>query len=225
MKRIIMIAALVLMVMLPQYSVSASSFYVDGEFSEWETIPHTIISYYAPDKNQRHYGALYLEGDKIYGHFKMNDAYRAQMVVTYMNVTINQSKSVPVAIFGCNPDQSINWNKSMSSLPVGTTRDIAVFYNNHPKRYMGDAAFTVYDSGHTVGDEVEFCIDLNVIAEIAGVPVDTIREVSIHNPNIGNESVIMAGGSTGAKISILIAVLFVGTAYFGMSRKSKKRVM
>lgn len=222
MKKLIIMIAFVLMVLLPEYTVSASSFQIDGEFSEWDSIPHTVISYYAQDKNQRHYGALYQDGEKLYGHFKMNDAYRAQMVVTYMNITINGSKNVPVAIFGCNQDQSINWSKNMSALPVGTTRDIGVFYNNHPKSYMGEAAFTVYNSGHTIGDEVEFSISLHEIAKIAKVPVDSIREVSLKNPNIGNESVIMAGSSTGAKVSILIAVLFVVGSYYGMSKRKKR---
>lgn len=176
---------------------------LDGTFLDWKDIPHTDISYYSPDPDKIHQGALYLDGDILYGHFRMNDAYRAQMVVGYMELTINNSTNVGLTIQKGAADNEIDWSADMYNLPQGINTGLGVFANGYPKYFMGEAVFTVYESDHSVGDEVEFAIDLNVISKITGIPVESMREIKLHNPNMGNEAIVLAGSSSGAVLGVI----------------------
>lgn len=193
---------------------------VDGTFFDWKDIPHTDISYYSPDPDKIHQGALYLDGDILYGHFRMNDAYRAQMVVAYMELTINNSTSVGLTIQKGAADNDIDWSTDMYNLPQGINTGLGVFANGYPKYFMGEAVFTVYETDHSVGDEVEFAIDLNVVSKITGIPVESMREIKLHNPNIGNEAIILAGSSSGAVLGVIAmtAIAAGGVLYLKRSR-------
>lgn len=176
---------------------------LDGTFFDWKDIPHTDISYYSPDPDKIHQGALYLDGDILYGHFRMNDVYRAQMVVTYMELTINDSTNIGLTIQKGAADNDIDWSAEMYNLPQGINTGLGVFANGYPKYFMGEAVFTVYESDHSIGDEVEFAIDLNVISKITGIPVESMREIKLHNPNMGNEAIVLAGSSSGAVLGVI----------------------
>ena len=198
---------------------------VDGTFLDWKDIPHTDISYYSPDPDKIHQGALYLDGDILYGHFRMNDAYRAQMVVSYMELTINNSTSVGLTIQKGAADNDIDWSADMYNLPQGINIGLGVFYNAYPKYFMGEAVFTVYESDHSVGDEVEFAIDLNVISMITGIPVESMREIKLHNPNLGNEAIVLAGSSSGAVLGVIsMAVIAAGGVFYLKRRRTKSEV-
>lgn len=195
---------------------------IDGTYSDWRHIPHTDISWYSPDPDKVHQGALYLDGDILYGHYKMNDAYKSQMVVAYMELKINNSTNVGLTIQKGAGDNDIDWNFDMYNLPQGTTTGLGVFYNNYPKYFMGESAFTVHDSTHSTGDEVEFAIDLNVISKITNIPVESMREIELYNPNIGTESIVLAGSSSGAVLGVtFMAVIATGGALYLKRRKAK----
>lgn len=198
---------------------------VDGTFFDWKGIPHTDISYYSPDPDKINQGALYLDGDILYGHFKMNDAYRAQMVVTYMELTINDSTKIGLTIQKGAADNDIDWSADMYNLPQGINTGLGVFFNDYPKYFMGEAVFTVYESDHSIGDEVEFAIDLNVISKITGIPVESMREIKLHNPNLGNEAIVLAGSSSGAILGVIsMAVIAAGGVLYLKRKRTKSEV-
>ncbi|WP_167958718.1 Firmicu-CTERM sorting domain-containing protein [Anaerosporobacter faecicola] len=197
-------------------------FQIDGGYQEWRDLPHTDISWYSPDPNQVHQGALYLENDILYGHFLMNDAYQTQMVVSYIELTINEKTKVTLTIQKSTTDGKIDWSENMYQLPVGTTTGLGVFYNEYPNYYMGEAAFTVYDAQHKSGDEVEFFIDLNVISSITNIPIESMKQIQLYNPNIGWDAIRIAGGSSGAFLGIILACTVAGTAIW--FKKSEKKV-
>lgn len=195
---------------------------VDGTYSDWNHIPHTDISWYSPNPDQVHQGALYLDGDILYGHYKMNGAFNRQMIVGYMELTINNSTKVGLTIQKCTSDGNIDWNTDMSNLPEGITTGLGVFYNEYPKYYMGESVFTVYDKNHSIGDEVEFAIDLNVISQITGIPVESMREIKLYNPNIGRDEITLAGSSSGAVAGVIIMTAIAAGGMLYLKRKKVK---
>lgn len=198
---------------------------IDGTYSDWRHIPHTDISWYSPDPNQVHQGALFLEGDILYGHYKMNDAYKNQMVVSFMELTINNGEKVGLTIQKGTADGDIDWNMDMYNLQLGITTGLSVFYNGYPKYCMGEAAFTIYDSDHLIGDEVEFAIDLNVISKITNIPVESMREIKLYNPNIGMEEIVIAGSSSGAVVGVVLMVAIASAGVLCIKRKSLVNVI
>ncbi|WP_310603452.1 Firmicu-CTERM sorting domain-containing protein [Anaerosporobacter sp.] len=192
---------------VPIYATANQSIQIDGVYSDWRHIPHTDISWYSPDPNQVHQGALYLEEDILYGHFEMNDAYSSPMVISYIELTINNSTSIGLTIQKSTADENIDWGTDMYKLPVGTTDRLGVFYNEYPKYYMGEAALTIYDADHLIGDEVEFAIDLNVVSKITDIPVEAMRVLKVYNPNIGRDAITIAGTSSGAVVGVAIMVV------------------
>lgn len=211
---------------IEEYQINLSSensvIQVDGLYSDWTGIPHTGITWYSPDHNQVHLGALYRDGDILYGHYKMNDAYQTHMAVTYIELTINGSNKVDFMIQGKNASNEVDWNMLIQDLPKGVTRSLGVFHNQNHKQYMGDANFTVYDTRRSIGDECEFAIDLNVISKITGIPVENMREFTMYNPNIGRDAITIAGSSTGVIMGLAMAVTISGGSL--LFYKKKKRV-
>lgn len=204
-------------------TINGNVIQVDGNYTDWNRIPHTDISWYSPDPNQVHKGALYLEDDILYVHYKMNDAYRAQMVLSYMELTINDTTNISITMQKKNSDGTIDWSDSIYNLPVGTTDGLGIFYNEYPKYYMGDVTFTVYELDHTVGDEAEFAIDLNVVSKITNIPVESMRQISLFNPNIGKDVISVGGSSSGATVGVL-ALTGIATVGVFIDKKRKKVV-
>lgn len=195
---------------------------VDGTYADWNHIPHTDISWYSPNPDQVHQGALYLDGDILYGHYKMNNAFNRQMIVGYMELTINNSTKVGLTIQKGASDGNIDWDTDMSNLPEGITTGLGVFYNDYPKYYMGESVFTVYDKNHSIGDEVEFAIDLNVISHITGIPVESMREIKLYNPNIGRDEIVMAGSSSGAVVGVIVMTAIAAGGVVYLKRRKVK---
>ena len=73
--------------------------------------------------------------------------------------------------------------------------------------------FTVYDAAHTEtgkGDEIEFSISLDKLADYLGIKLDQGATITVSNPNIGAEGVTITGTPTGpwagAAIALLMAI-------------------
>jgi uncharacterized protein (TIGR04145 family) len=197
---------------------------IDGSYSDWNHIPHTDISWYLPDPNQVHQGALFLDGDILYGHYKMNDAYKMQMGVNFMDLTVN-GKEVGLTIQKRTEGDNYDWNMDMNNLPLGVTTGLGVFYIGYPKYYLGEAAFTVFDSNHLIGDEVEFAIDLNVVSKITEIPVESMREIKLFNPSIGSQNIVIAGSSSGTVLGVILMVVVASGGVLCLKRKSLLHVI
>lgn len=188
-----------------------SGLVIDGYYGEWSQYPSADITYNSNNGYSTHKGQLAVENGRLYVHFSMNDLYTSQMQFQLWNITVD-GKSCVLNILPVNSNGSINWGGQTSGFGSGIYRNFGVFagyYND----VDGDVAFTVYDPVHTEtgkGDEIEFSISLDKLADYLGIKLDQGATITVSNPNIGAEGVTITGTPTGpwagAAIALLIAV-------------------
>lgn len=188
-----------------------SGLVVDGYYGEWSQYPSADITYNGNNGYSVHKGQLAVENGRLYVHFSMNDLYTSQMQFHLWNITVD-GKSCVLNVLPVNSDGSINWGGQTSGFGAGIYRNFGVFagyYND----VDGDVAFTVYDPAHTEtgkGDEIEFSISLDKLADYLGIKLDQGATITVSNPNIGAEGVTITGTPTGpwagAAIALLMAV-------------------
>lgn len=188
-----------------------SGLVVDGYYGEWSQYPSADITYNSNNGYSVHKGQLAVENGRLYVHFSMNDLYTAQMQFQLWNITVD-GKSCVLNVLPVNSDGSINWGGQTSGFGAGIYRNFGVFagyYND----VDGDVAFTVYDPAHTEtgkGDEIEFSISLDKLADYLGIKLDQGATITVSNPNIGAEGVTITGTPTGpwagAAIALLMAI-------------------
>lgn len=188
-----------------------SGLVIDGYYGEWSQYPSADITYNSNNGYSTHKGQLAVENGRLYVHFSMNDLYTSQMQFQLWNITVD-GKSCVLNILPVNSNGSINWGGQTSGFGAGIYRNFGVFagyYND----VDGDVAFTVYDPVHNEtgkGDEIEFSISLDKLADYLGIKLDQGATITVSNPNIGAEGVTITGTPTGpwagAAIALLMAV-------------------
>lgn len=188
-----------------------SGLVVDGYYGEWSQYPSANITYNGNNSYSVHKGQLAVENGRLYVHFSMNDLYTSQMQFNLWNITVD-GKSCVLNVLPVNSDGSINWGGQTNGFGAGVYRNFGVFagyYND----VDGDVAFTVYDAAHTEtgkGDEIEFSISLNKLADYLGIKLDQGATITVSNPNIGAEGVTITGTPTGpwagAAIALIMAI-------------------
>lgn len=199
-----------------------SNIQIDGYYDDWEGRPKTGITYSSNNKQCNHYGQLALDGDTLYGHFKMNELYTSSMQLQIWYLTIN-GKTFAMQI---QPEQNgnIDWSTQVPrSEGIHTNLKVFIGYGNN-NECDSKVAYTVYDAEHkdnTPGDEVEFSLSLKRLAELTGIPADEMGTIMIQNPNIGGQGVSIAGSSTGPVVGVLIALL-LAAGYVAKKRKDKR---
>lgn len=195
---------------------------IDGYYDDWEERPKTEITYSSNNKQCNHYGQLALDGDTLYGHFKMNELYTSGMQLQIWYLTIN-GKTFAMQI---QPEKNgnIDWSTQVPrSEGIHTNLKAFIGYGNN-NECDSKVAYTVYDAEHkdnTPGDEVEFSLSLKRLAELTGIPADEMGTITIQNPNIGGQGVSIAGSSTGPVVGVLIALL-LAAGYVAKKRKGKR---
>ncbi len=188
-----------------------SGLVIDGYYGEWSQYPSADITYNSNNGYSVHKGQLAVENGRLYVHFSMNDLYTSQMQFHLWNITVD-GKSCVLNVLPVNSDGSINWGGQTNGFGAGVYRNFGVFagyYND----VDGDVAFTVYDAAHTEmgkGDEIEFSISLDKLADYLGIKLDQGATITVSNPNIGAEGVTITGTPTGpwagAAIALLMAI-------------------
>lgn len=188
-----------------------SGLMIDGYYGEWSQYPSADITYNSNNGYSVHKGQLAVENGRLYVHFSMNDLYTSQMQFHLWNITVD-GKSCVLNVLPVNSDGSINWGGQTNGFGAGVYRNFGVFagyYND----VDGDVAFTVYDAAHTEtgkGDEIEFSISLDKLADYLGIKLDQGATITVSNPNIGTEGVTITGTPTGpwagAAIALLMAI-------------------
>jgi len=188
-----------------------SGLVIDGYYGEWSQYPSADITYNSNNGYSVHKGQLAVENGRLYVHFSMNDLYTSQMQFHLWNITVD-GKSCVLNVLPVNSDGSINWGGQTSGFGAGVYRNFGVFagyYND----VDGDVAFTVHDPAHTEtgkGDEIEFSISLDKLADYLGIKLDQGATITVSNPNIGAEGVTITGTPTGpwagAAIALLMAI-------------------
>lgn len=185
-----------------------SGLVIDGYYGEWSQYPSADITYNSNNGYSVHKGQLAVENGRLYVHFSMNDLYTSQMQLHLWNITVD-GKSCVLNVLPVNSDGSINWGGQTSGFGAGIYRNFGVFagyYND----VDGDVAFTVYDAAHTEtgkGDEIEFSISLDKLADYLGIKLDQGATITVSNPNIGAEGVTITGTPTGPWVGAAIALL------------------
>ena len=188
-----------------------SGLVIDGYYGEWSQYPSADITYNSNNGYSVHKGQLAVENGRLYVHFSMNDLYTSQMQFHLWNITVD-GKSCVLNVLPVNSDGSINWGGQTNGFGAGVYRNFGVFagyYNDED----GAVAFTVYDAAHTEtgkGDEIEFSISLDKLADYLGIKLDQGATITVSNPNIGTEGVTITGTPTGpwagAAIALLMAI-------------------
>lgn len=188
-----------------------SGLVIDGYYGEWSQYPSADITYNSNNGYSVHKGQLAVENGRLYVHFSMNDLYTSQMQFHLWNITVD-GKSCVLNVLPVNSDGSINWGGQTNGFGAGVYRNFGVFagyYND----VDGDVAFTVYDAAHTEmgkGDEIEFSISLDKLADYLGIKLDQGATITVSNPNIGMEGVTITGTPTGpwagAAIALFMAI-------------------
>ena len=188
-----------------------SGLVIDGYYGEWSQYPSADITYNSNNGYSVHKGQLAVENGRLYVHFFMNDLYTSQMQFHLWNITVD-GKSCVLNVLPVNSDGSINWGGQTNGFGAGVYRNFGVFagyYND----VDGDVAFTVYDAAHTEmgkGDEIEFSISLDKLADYLGIKLDQGATITVSNPNIGTEGVTITGTPTGpwagAAIALFMAI-------------------
>lgn len=188
-----------------------SGLVIDGYYGEWSQYPSADITYNSNNGYSVHKGQLAVENGRLYVHFSMNDLYTSQMQFHLWNITVD-GKSCVLNVLPVNSDGSINWGGQTNGFGAGVYRNFGVFagyYND----VDGDVAFTVYDAAHTEtgkGDEIEFSISLDKLADYLGIKLDQGATITVSNTNIGTEGVTITGTPTGpwagAAIALLMAI-------------------
>lgn len=185
-----------------------SGLVIDGYYGEWSQYPSADITYNSNNGYSTHKGQLAVENGRLYVHFSMNDLYTSQMQFQLWNITVD-GKSCVLNILPVNSNGSINWGGQTNGFGAGIYRNFGVFagyYND----VDGDVAFTVYDPVHTEtgkGDEIEFSISLDKLADYLGIKLDQGATITVSNPNIGAEGVTITGTPTGPWVGAAIALL------------------
>ena len=185
-----------------------SGLVIDGYYGEWSQYPSANITYNSNNGYSVHKGQLAVENGRLYVHFSMNDLYTSQMQFHLWNITVD-GKSCVLNVLPVNSDGSINWGGQTNGFGAGIYRNFGVFagyYND----VDGDVAFTVYDPAHTEtgkGDEIEFSISLDKLADYLGIKLDQGATITVSNPNIGAEGVTITGTPTGPWVGAAIAML------------------
>lgn len=213
-KSVSVILGIIILVLIPSFAMAAEGLInIDGYYDDWEDKPHTPVTYGGWNGLDVHSVALFLDGEYLSGHIKMNDIHGTGFPPDAMSLRINDKYTLQFMVRFKNSDNTINWGGPIYNLPVGTTLELAVFDNHDKKAWLGDAAITVYDSGHSIGDEVEFYINLENISRFSNdIPIDEMQTFTLSCPNIGKEGVTITGTSTAPYIGIVLTLAVVSLA-------------
>lgn len=207
--------------------VPSSELTIDGYFTDWDQLPEQEITYHSWNNTGNHNGSIYSDGDKIYCRFEMNRLYGSQMMVQVMYLKVDD-QTIQLTIQGSR-NQQIQYDSIIYNFPEGITGGInetntalGVFTDGSQKIYLGPAAFCVYASNHNPGDECEFSIDLETLANYLGVEKEGLAtaKFSINNPNIGSEWLTVVGSPT---FVVMGLTLVVPIALFGAYRTKQCR--
>jgi|GEM_PF-3659839 len=204
---------------------------LDGSYSEWEQYPHTVIQYNTAGTSAMvadAHGAMYMDGDKIYGHVVTNLPQHTQRAGGEFNYAVMMFNSANPAtdygnqqwfgwkLYTLDENGNVHWANSNNLSPgehrfyVTTTQawgnNINDQYKNLPQ--FGEIIMTIGQGGQ---DDMEFCMDTKEIADYFKLSAGDLRIASIHYTEIGNEWITMAGTSSGPIPGVIISMAVAGT--------------
>lgn len=220
----------------------------DGQYEDWEDYGHSTIQYATAGSQEDQVdakGALYSDGGKVYGHVVTTMPQHLQEAggefTSAVTLAFNQSpESLSNGAYDRNmafyprfvtvdAGGNINWDPQLGGLPEGTyeyyiasadawhTSENISNLNEMDQMY-GRMIMTVGKDGK---DEMEFYLELPMVAKKLGVDETALREISAQFGRIGQQWVYTAGTSTGPVAGVAVCIIAVGAALWFQKRKNR----
>lgn len=226
MKKLIMqtlVTSFLLAILFSTTASAAGGFKIDGYFDDWENVKKTNISYNSWDGRENHSGAIVVHDGYLYGYFELSRLYSSQITPHTYYIKVNGQQSV-INFQYTDSNGNVDWNKNMYNLDNGIHRGISAIAGNYPLYNVGDAAFHIVYRNNTsqIGDRLEFRVKLSELEKAMNLPEGSMShgaKIELYNPNIGKESLIVVGTSSGAFMGIGLSLL----AVFGITAKRRKK--
>lgn len=223
----------------------------DGQYEDWEDYGHSTIEYATAGSQESQVdakGALYSSDGRLYGHVVTDMPQHLQEAggefTSAVTIAFNQSAQ---SLGNGSYDQNmafypryvavdagggINWDPQLSGLAEGTyeyyiaSRDAwhtstNINNLNEMDQLYGKMIMTVGKDGK---DEMEFYLELPMVAKKLGVDETDLKEISAQFGRIGQQWIFTAGTSTGPVAGVLVCIASVGAALWNQKRKKEKRL-
>lgn len=216
----------------------------DGMYGDWKYYPHTVIEYSTPG-TQEHVvdseGALYATNGKLYAHAtttmpeKLQEQGGEFTKSTLIRVNGKSEMTFRAMFVGVNANGDIDYHAKLWDLAPGTyefymldatgwTDATNISQLQGPYSECHNAVFgRMYVTVSPSQDDMEYEVDLSVLADRFGISPDEIRTLEGHWERLGDEWIYTAGTPTGAGVGLFLCLSTTGLAYVAQ-RKRKKQV-
>lgn len=201
-----------------------STLRIDGYEDDWENIPKTNITYKSWNNTEYHQGAVVIHDGYVYFYVKMAGTYQAQIPLDEMYFTVNGVQKAFILRYK-NDDNSINWDSQIYNLSDGIHKNIGVFNRDGASIAVGEAAIAIDKANKDQWFEARIRIDqLESIMGLDRGTVENGARIEFYSPNLGSESVIVVGTSTGPILGITLGVsaVLIGGIYRGKRKRLNK---
>lgn len=210
----------------------------DGLYGDWEYYPHTLINYATPGTQEDVVdaeAALYATGGKLYAHAvtampaHLTEAGGEFTDSTLIRINGKEDYTFRARFVAIDENGNINFSPDLKGLAAGNYEfymlDAAGWQVKHisqlePGRNMiyGKMYMTLSPSK----DEMEYEVDLDVLAEKFGLKSSDIRTLEGYWERLGDKWVSTAGTPTGAGMGIFLCLSTTGVAYLAQRRRKKQ---
>lgn len=170
---------------------------IDGKFADWKNVTLT--------EGYNGYTAMVSDGDKVYFYVKM----KYGTVPGYGDYN-----------FDFNGKKVYVWTDEIPSNPVSADNPQKVnltggeYNEGHQYGTVGDGYISTDKDGHNIA-EFEVNVGTLKLSSMTG------QTITMYNPNIGNEKVTVAGGSTGPYVISGIGLGIAGFGYWRLRKSGK----
>lgn len=206
----------------------------DGLYGDWEYYPHTLIQYATAGTQENVVdgeGALYHDGDYLYGHVKTSMGAHVQEAggefTQAVTIRLDGKYDFYPQFVTVDAQGNIDYNAQTANLPDGqyefymidaqgwkTAQNISELEDRNNALY-GKMFVTVGPSS----DEMEFKMDMEVLAKKFDMDGNEVKTMQAQFGRIGQEWLTTAGTSTGAWLGLLLCFGVVGMAAFYQRRR------
>lgn len=211
---------------------------IDGNFEDWEGVPKTVITWDNQNSGTRvdHIGALYREDNTLYVLFREDAEYKYydnnKKVLNVKDMAIDvgiktSDKTLKVLRVDKEGKPIAAWEE-MPDRDNGIYNDFGVFVfeNGGGLKQVGSlVAYRVdkEEDGHRKnGDQIEFALDLEKLAEYWKGDVKDIKTIKVKNNWLGDKMMVITGSSSYALVFLLIGVCIACAGYVLYEKKKKK---
>ncbi len=207
----------------------------DGEYSDWDDYPHSLIEYSTQGgQTDDSEAALYASDGYLYGHVKSllhkTTEGKNEFMPFAVRANKNDKTSISFRFVSVDKDGNINWNPKLTNLENGTYEFTLVDIGSWTTyKNVSDKGFIDYGQIKiTTGskyDEMEYRIHMNKLAKKFGLDENEMKVLQAQYINIGKEWVTYAGTSTGPFVGVTMCCLTVVGVLSYKKRKDKKSMM